>query len=116
MKKVNKVNKIYRAIAYIILIGIVGFIVWFALVNYNVIDNPYEEKIEFITLSQSEVRLKRKNTYQISATPVPMVVRNSVVTFKSSNPKVATVNEMSGFITALSNGTTTITVKFKPND
>ena len=115
MKKVNKVNKVYRAIAYIILIGIVGFIVWFALVNYNVIDNPYEEKIEFITLSQTEVRLKRKNTYQISATPVPMVVRNSVVTFKSSNPKVATVNEMSGFITALSNGTTTITATLKSN-
>ncbi len=113
VNKMSRINKIYRVIAYIILIAVLGFIVWFALINYNIIDNPYEEKIEFITLSQKEVRLKRKNTYQISATPVPMVVRNSVVTFKSSDPKVATVNELSGFITALSNGTTTITATLK---
>lgn len=113
MRKVNKVNKVYRILAYIILIPVLGFIVWFALVNYNIIESPYEDKVELITLSQSEVRLKKKNTYQLSVTTVPTKARNSIVLYSSSNPKVATVNELSGFITALDNGTTTITATLK---
>jgi len=94
---------------------VTGFVVWFALVNYNVIDNPYEEKVKLISLSQSEIRLKRKNTYQLTASIIPSKVRNGTITYTSSNPSVATVNEKSGFIKAIENGTTVITATLDSN-
>lgn len=106
-------RKIIRIISGLALFAIMCFVVWFALVNYNVIDNPYEAKVELISLSQTEIRMKKKNTYQLSASLVPQKVRNGTILYSSSNPKVATVNEMTGFITALSNGTTTITATLK---
>ena len=109
------VRKVIRFISGLAIFAIVCFVVWFALVNYNVIDNPYETKAELISLSQSEIRLKRKNTYQLSASLVPSNVRNGIVSYSSSNPNVATVNEASGFIYAVSNGTTTITATLKSN-
>ena len=109
------IRKVIRFISGLAIFAIVCFVVWFALVNYNVIDNPYETKAELISLSQSEIRLKRKNTYQLSASLVPSNVRNGIVTYTSSNPKVATVNEASGFVYALENGTTTITATLKSN-
>ena len=109
------IRKIIRWISGLAIFAIVCFVVWFALVNYNVIDNPYETKAELISLSQSEIRLKKKNTYQLSASLVPSNVRNGIVSYSSSNPNVATVNEASGFIYAVSNGTTTITATLKSN-
>ena len=103
------IRKIIRFITGIILLLIVGAVIWFALVNYNVIDNPYEKKVELISLSQSEIRLKRKNTFQLTASLIPQKVRNGIIKYTSSNPRVATVNESSGFITAINNGTTVIT-------
>ena len=103
------IRKIIRFITGLILLLIVGAVIWFALVNYNVIDNPYEKKVELISLSQSEIRLKRKNTFQLTASLVPQKVRNGIIKYTSSNPRVATVNESSGFITAINNGTAVIT-------
>ena len=50
-------SKIIKYVSGIALLLILGFVIWFALVNYNVIDNPFETKIELISLSQSEIRL-----------------------------------------------------------
>ncbi len=108
-------SKIIKYVSGIALLLILGFVIWFALVNYNVIDNPFETKVELISLSQSEIRLKRRNTYQLTASVVPSKVRNGIVVYTSSNPKVATVNESSGFIYAVANGSTTITATLKTN-
>ena len=108
-------SKIIKYVSGIALLLILGFVIWFALVNYNVIDNPFETKVELISLSQSEIRLKRRNTYQLTASLVPSKVRNGIVVYTSSNPKVATVNESSGFIYAVANGSTTITATLKTN-
>ena len=107
------IRKIIRFLSGLVLLVILGGVIWFALVNYNVIDNPYEKKVELISLSQSEIRLKKKNTYQLTASLVPQKVRNGTIKYTSSNPKVATVNESSGFITAINNGTTVITATLK---
>ncbi len=107
------IRKIIRFLTGLVLLVILGGVIWFALVNYNVIENPYEKKVELISLSQSEIRLKRKNTYQLTASLVPQKVRNGIIKYTSTNPKVATVNESSGFITAVNNGTTTIVATLK---
>lgn len=109
------IRKLIRWLMVLCLVIVTGFVVWFALVNYNVIDNPYEEKVKIISLSQSEIRLKRKNTYQLTASIIPSKVRNGTITYTSSNPSVATVNEKSGFIKAIENGTTVITATLDSN-
>ena len=109
------IRKLIRWLMVLCLLIVTGFVVWFALVNYNVIDNPYEEKVKLISLSQSEIRLKRKNTYQLTASIIPSKVRNGTITYTSSNPSVATVNEKSGFIKAIENGTTVITATLDSN-
>ena len=109
------IRKLIRWLMVLCLLIVTGFVVWFALVNYNVIDNPYEEKVKLISLSQSEIRLKRKNTYQLTASIIPGKVRNGTITYTSSNPSVATVNEKSGFIKAIENGTTVITATLDSN-
>lgn len=109
------IRKLIRWLMVLCLLIVTGFVVWFALVNYNVIDNPYEDKVKLISLSQSEIRLKRKNTYQLTASIIPSKVRNGTITYTSSNPSVATVNEKSGFIKAIENGTTVITATLDSN-
>ena len=53
---------------------------------------------------------QEKTSHQIIYEVLPADASNKNVTFTSSNPNVATVND-TGLITALRNGTTTITVK-----
>jgi len=109
------VRMVMRVIAYIMLIAIIGFVVWFALVNLNIIDNPYEEKVNLINLSQSEIRLKKKNNFQLKANIYPQNVRNSIVEYTSDKEDIASVNKVTGYVTAHENGIATITATLKSN-
>ena len=103
------VRIIMRILAYIMLIAIIGFVVWFALVNLNIIDNPYEEKINLINLSQSEIRLKKKNNFQLKANVYPDNTRNGLVEYTSDREDIASVNKVTGYVVAHENGIATIT-------
>ncbi|MBR2891582.1 MAG: InlB B-repeat-containing protein [Bacilli bacterium] len=59
--------------------------------------------------------LKRYETYQLVWSMTPDNITDPSVEFFSSNPEVATVTSLKGLITAMSNGTTTITVKVYAN-
>ena len=70
----------------------------------------WNKSVSGVSASPSEVKLtKAGETSQINVTVTPDDAANKKVTYKSGNPKVATVDE-SGKITAVANGTTTITV------
>ena len=105
-----------RIIAYLMLIVILGFVTMFTLVTFNVIDNPYEEKVELINLSQSEIRVKRNNKFQLSADVYPKNLRNAQIKYKSDNPNIVEVNEITGYVSAKSNGIATITAYLVKNE
>ena len=65
-----------------------------------------------VDLNKNELKLNldTKKAYQLSADVIPVSAENKNVTWESSNPSIATVDE-NGLVTAKSYGETTITVK-----
>lgn len=63
-----------------------------------------------VTLSDTSLTLLKGNTYTLTKTVAPTSAKNAIVSWSSSNKKVATVSSK-GKITAVGNGTATITVK-----
>ena len=63
-----------------------------------------------ISLNKTSLSLEALDTYQLKATVSPTTAADKTVTWTSSEPNVATVDE-SGLVTALSKGATTVTVK-----
>ena len=98
-----------KLIAYGLMLALIAFVVLFALTTFGIIDNPYENKPEIINLSQSEIRLKRNNSFQLNAKVLPDNTRSRKILFKSDKPDIVTVNELTGFIEAKKNGVATIT-------
>ena len=68
-----------------------------------------------VEINKTEATLtKAAETLKLTATVLPKEAENKEVTWTSSNPKVATV-DAAGKVTAIANGTTTITVASKAN-
>lgn len=64
--------------------------------------------VKSVVLDQSDVTINRKNTLQLTATVTPQNAKNKAVTWTSSNPDVATVDN-AGKVTGIGAGNTTIT-------
>jgi len=69
-----------------------------------------EVKVTSVKVSESEITLKKGETYTIKATISPKDASNKKVTYSSSDRNIVKVSSK-GVITALKNGTATITVK-----
>lgn len=65
-------------------------------------------KVTGIALSETEIEITNKQTYQLEAVVTPETASDKTVTWSSDNTDVATVDE-SGVITAVSAGTANIT-------
>lgn len=61
-----------------------------------------------VSISTSESSINVGNTLQLEATVSPSNATNQNVTWSSSNPEIATVDETTGLVTGVSIGTTTI--------
>ena len=74
-----------RLIAYALLLAIVAIVALFALTSFGVVENPYDNKPEVITLSQSEIRLKRNNSFQLTAKVLPDNSRNKKIIYSHTD-------------------------------
>ena len=68
-----------------------------------------DAKVTGVKLDQNTLTVERGKTAQLTATVEPVTANNQNVTWQSSSMKVATVSRK-GVVTALSEGTTTVTV------
>ncbi len=75
---------------------------------YNV--DPYVIYTNKVTISKTNVELKKGNTIKLTAKTEPEKANKKTVTWSSSNPSVATVDQ-NGNVKAINPGTATITVK-----
>jgi len=105
-----------RLISILLLIGIFGFVVYFGLVTYGVIESPYDKKAELISLSQTEIRLKRNKSFQLTSKVYPENTRGSKVKYKSDREDIVSVNEITGYVEAKRNGIATITAYLESNE
>ncbi len=78
-------------------------------------ENPSEEKISNIILNKNILELEEGKKETLTITIEPENITNKEVEWTSSNIEIATVNEQ-GEITAVKEGTATITVKAKNNN
>lgn len=72
------------------------------------VTKPYSGHVEAITLSESEVKLLKDETFELTVNLMPLVAEATSTVWTSSNENVATVAD--GVITAVGKGTATITV------
>lgn len=89
--------------------GIVGYIF------QTYVSELPDVQIESIELNMENTTLSKGETKQLQVTILPEEARDHKVTYTSSHPEVATVDEK-GKITALRSGKTTITVKAQENE
>lgn len=68
-------------------------------------------KVTGITLPQAGKTLKAGETYTITAGVAPADATNKKLTYASSNPSIASVDAVTGLVTAKKAGTVTITVR-----
>ena len=111
--KPNKFLSILWKILLVIIILIIGFML---LIKFNVISFSSSVMPNAILLNQNEVGIKKGKSYQLVSTVLPENANNKQVIWTSSDPKIVSVNETTGYITGLKEGSATITVKTLIND
>ena len=75
---------------------------------FSCTEKEQEIRVESVTISIPSAELEIGKTLQLSATVTPTGATNKDITWSSSNPSVASISA-AGLVTALSEGTTTIT-------
>jgi len=90
-----------------------------AIITATTVDGHFSASCKVIgellvTLSQTSVTLNVKDTTTLIAIITPSSISNKTVTWKSTNPTIATVDS-SGNVTAISGGTTYIIVRSNAN-
>lgn len=111
-----KKYKVMKLISQILFTIIIVFCVFLVLINYNVISLNSSDLPLALSLNQNEVGVKVGGNYQLEASVFPENVNYGGMTWKSSNPKIASVNQVTGYITAHKVGDVTITATLGLND
>lgn len=75
---------------------------------FSCTEKEQEIRVESVTISMPSAELEVGKTLQLSVTVTPTGATNKDITWSSSNPSVASISA-AGLVTALSEGTTTIT-------
>ena len=114
--KEPKTNKFFGVLWKILLVIIILIIGFMLLIQFGVISFSSSIMPDAILLNQNEVGIKKGKSYQLVATVLPENANNKQVIWSSSDPKIVKVNETTGYITGVKEGTAIITVKTLIND
>ena len=109
-------NKIFGVIWKILLVILILILLFLALIQFGVISLSSEVAPDVIVLNVNEIGIKKGRGYQLISTVLPENASNKQIKYESSDPKIASVNEVSGYIKALKVGTATIKAKTMIND
>lgn len=112
----EKPNKFLSALWKILLVVIVLVVGFILLIQFKVISFTSSVMPNAIILNQNEIGIKKGKSYQLVSTVLPEDANNKQVIWTSSDPKIVSVNETTGYITGLKEGSATITVKTLIND
>ena len=102
----NNTNKIINIVPYIF----IGAIVIVSLFAFNIIPTS-SNKTNEISFTEKNIRLQKNQGIQLTING-----SNNNIKYKSSNSNIATVNEYTGYVTAINNGTVTITAYLDSNN
>ena len=114
--KETKGNKFLSMVWKILLVVIVFITLFLGLIQFGVISLSSNIIPNAIVFNQNEIGMKKGTGYQLVTTVLPVNAENKQIVYESSNPSVATVNEITGYIKAIRNGTAVITARTLIND
>ena len=114
--KESKTNKFFGVVWKVLLVIIILIIGFMLLIQFGVISFSSSIMPDAILLNQNEVGIKKGKSYQLVSTVLPENANNKQVIWTSSDPKIVKVNETTGYITGVKEGTAIITVKTLIND
>ncbi len=112
-EKPNKFLSVLWKILLVIIILIIGFLL---LIKFKVLSFTSSVMPNAIVLNQNEIGIKKGKGYQLVSTVLPENAENKQVVWESSDPKIVSVNSVTGYITGVKEGSATITVKTLIND
>ena len=112
-EKPNKFLSVLWKILLVIIILIIGFLL---LIKFKVLSFTSSVMPNAIVLNQNEIGIKKGKSYQLVSTVLPENAENKQVVWESSDPKIVSVNSVTGYITGVKEGSATITVKTLIND
>ena len=104
-KNQKKIFKILSVLGMLIVISTITVIV---LAELKLIKLPWLDYPEVLTLSQNEITIKKDGTFQFSSYVYPSQVNYGKVIYESSDPTVADINPITGYVEAKKNGVATI--------
>ena len=112
----RKIVKIFNGIiSRVLAVALLTVAILFILTKLKIIDNPlnlignpFDEKIDGITINQKELLLKKGDSFQLITDS-----KNHAIRYESSNTNVVKVNEITGYIEGVNIGNATITVYLK---
>lgn len=114
--KNTKANKFFSVIWKILLVILILVLLFLGLIQFGVISLASDIKPAEVVLNVNEIGIKKGRGYQLITMVLPENANNKQVTYESSDPKIASVNSVSGYIKGLKVGTATIKVKTLIND
>lgn len=112
----EKPNRFLGVVWKILLVVIVLILLFLSLFQFGVISLNSSVSPEVILLNQNEIGIKKGSGYQLLATVLPEDASNKRVIWESSDPKVVSVNETTGYINGLKEGSAIVTVKTVINE
>lgn len=112
----SKLNKIFKVVWKVLLVVIVFTVLYLSMIQFGIITLVSSVVPDVVVMNQNEVGIKKGAGYQLVTTVLPVNASNKQIVYESSDPSVATVNEVTGYVTALSNGVAKITAKTLIND
>ena len=98
----------FKIMSIFILLLVFGTITIIVFAELKLIKLPWLDYPEVLTLSQNELTIKNDAKYQFSSYVYPSQVHYGKIIYESSDPTVADINSITGYVEAKKNGVTTI--------
>lgn len=112
----TRINKFFGVVWKFLLVIIILILLFLSLMKFGVISLNSSIAPDAIILNQNEIGIKKGSGYQLVSTVLPENANNKQVVYSSSDPSIASVNEISGYVIGLKEGSAVITVKTLIND
>ena len=108
IKAIFRRNKLFKISFILIIFIVVSTVSILLLAELKIIKLPWLDYPEILVLSQNDLTIKNESKFQFSSYVYPSQVNYGRIIYESSDPTVADINPITGYVEAKKNGVVTI--------
>lgn len=112
----DKPNKFLSILWKILLVIIILIVLFFILIQAGILSFKSSVLPDAVILNQNEIGIKKGSGYQLISTVLPEEATNKQVIWESSDPSIVSVNEVTGYVEGVKEGSAVVTVKTLINE